>query len=340
MTRLKKRIRIDTMRTEVRARKGQIGRYIYLGLLALVLLSALNIIFGDLFFLQSPGLVMRDSVVVATEYSGRIVELPVKEGDIVKKGDLMVRMESQDVAQKIADIRYKAFDAQKNLSDLESRATLLAATQGPARARSSQLQQTLQNFKNLKESGLLSSNQMTGAVNNAYQSLSDTKSIEAETNAIQSSIPMLQRSMRETVNALEDLERIYNKGKLLSGVDGVIANLRTAPGAVVSPGQAMMEIYHNKSYVVAQIPAGTLYQIDVGDAIQVKIGISSYSGVVSKIYPVASELPAEFQKTFQPKDRRQLIRVDFTGEAQDIPLFTKVEISRPWLGLSASVAVP
>ena len=340
MRRLKKRTRIDTMRTEVRVRKGQIGRYIYLALLSLVLLTALNVAVGDLFFLQSPGLLMRDSVVVATEYSGRIVELPVKEGDFVKKGDLVVRMQSQDVAQKIADIRYKSFDAQKNLSDMESRASLLAATQGPARARSSQLQQTLQNFKGLKENGLLSSMQMTGAVNNAYQGLSDAKSIEAETTAIQGSIPMLQKSMRETVSALEDLERIYNNGRLLSGVEGVVANLRTAPGAVVSPGQAMMEIYHGKPYVLAQIPTGTLYRIDVGDQIRVKIGISSRNGVVSKIYPVAAELPAEFQKSFQPRDRRQLVRVDFTGDDGNIPLFTKVEISRAWLGLTGSVAVP
>lgn len=335
MRRLKKRTRIDTMRTEVRARKGQVGKYIYLTLLGCVILAALNLMFGEMVFLQSPGLVMKDAVVVATEYSGRIIDLPFKEGDSIKRGDLVARIQSQEVAQQIADLRYKSFDAQKKLSDMQARATMLAATQGPAQSRSSQMQQTLRNFRDLKESGLLSSMQMTGAVNNAYQGLSDVKAIEAESSAIRSSIPVLQKSMDETVGSLDELERIYNDGRLTSGVDGVIANMHVAPGTVVSPGQNMMEIYHGPSFVLAQIPTGTLYHLDIGDSITVKSGILTRKGVISKIYAVASELPAEFQKTFQPKDRRQLIRIDLedNGKQEAIPLFSKVSISRPWFGL-------
>lgn len=337
MRRLKKRTRIDTMRTEVRARKGQVGKYIYLSLLGLVVLSALNLMVGEMFFLQSPGLVMKDVVVVATEYSGRVTELPFKEGDNVKKGDLVARIQSQDVAQQIADMRYKAFDAQKKLSDMQARSSMLAATQGPARARSSQLQQTLRNFRNLKESGLLSSMQMTGAVNNAYDGLSDVEAIEAESAAIAQSVPILEKGMQETVSSLDELERIYNDGRLVSGVEGVIANMRAAPGTVIKPSEPLMELYHGPAYVIAQIPTGTLYTIDVGDTVSIKSGILHRKGTVSRIYKVASELPAEFQKALQPKDRRQLIRIDLVtdGTETEIPLFTKVEVSRPWFGMIA-----
>ena len=47
--------------------------------------------------------------------------------------------------------------------------------------------------------------------------------------------------------------------------------------------------------------------------------------------PLSTRLPEEFQKTFRPRERSQIIRIDFDPGVRPPPTYTKVRISAPGL---------
>jgi len=70
-----------------------------------------------------------------------------------------------------------------------------------------------------------------------------------------------------------------------------------------------------------------------GTAVSLTHTLGSSSGVVTRIEPVAAALPREFQRTFVPVERQQVMRVEFDENEVVPPLFTKVQ-------LRSAVALP
>ena len=83
------------------------------------------------------------------------------------------------------------------------------------------------------------------------------------------------------------------------------------------------------------IEPGALYEIKLGQRIKIIYGFEVTYGQITKIQPVSSTLPSEFQRTFRPKDRSTVIRIDLDKDAHVPPTFTKVSVtsvnSWPWL---------
>jgi hypothetical protein len=49
-------------------------------------------------------------------------------------------------------------------------------------------------------------------------------------------------------------------------------------------------------------------------------------GTIARVEPFAAALPREFQRSFIPVERQQVIRVEFAPGAEIPPLFTKVQL--------------
>ena len=81
---------------------------------------------GDLIELvQAPGEIQpRNKVSISARVSARIIELPFKEGAMVKKGDLVVKLDSTDLQAGLrsTEARYAAQKAQITVSQARMRA--------------------------------------------------------------------------------------------------------------------------------------------------------------------------------------------------------------------------
>lgn len=63
-----------------------------------------------------------------------------------------------------------------------------------------------------------------------------------------------------------------------------------------------------------------------GDEVQIKAGLQTLRGTITRVEPVAAALPREFQRSFAPVETQQLIRVEFAPGEAPPPLFTKVNL--------------
>src|SRR5690606_32333163 len=106
-----------------------------------------------------------------------------------------------------------------------------------------------------------------------------------------------------------------------------VGYLHVAQGSVVQPGEPLMELFTGDSYILAYVPEGALYSLQPGDPIKIKVGLNTYFGKVGRLYPVAGQLPEEFQNTFQPVSRAQIVRVEFDPGQGRPALFAKTKLS-------------
>ncbi len=104
---LRKRERPDTLTTEPRPAAQTIGRAVYIAFLVVFLTFILNYFWGDYLIFRSDGLVMRDQSTVASPYIVQVDSIYVSEGQVVEKGQLLVKLLSVEILGHLADLSSK-----------------------------------------------------------------------------------------------------------------------------------------------------------------------------------------------------------------------------------------
>ena len=134
---LKKRLRPDNIPSEQRVMRGRTGRTIYLLLLSVFGLTVINYMFGDYVLLEADGLVLRDQHVVATTYVARVDGVDVTEGQAVEAGNPLVKLQSTEILERLADLSTKRADARRQGNRLQGqgrkRCTVAAVGRAPRR---------------------------------------------------------------------------------------------------------------------------------------------------------------------------------------------------------------
>jgi len=150
-------------------------------------------------------------VVIAPEVSGEIIDLPVKEGQPVKKGDLLVRIKQDNyLAQKrSADAIYQSALAGKNLAQ--------------ANLRKAELE--FKRYKDLFETKLVSDSQFLEA-----QTTFEVAKATHETSCHQT-----DQAKAALARAQDDLD----KTTIVAPIDGLVTRLKSQKGERVV-GTAMM----------------------------------------------------------------------------------------------------
>lgn len=181
-------------------------------------------------------------VVINPEVSGEIVELPVREGQAVKKGDLLVR------------IRPDPYQASRNSAEASYRSSL--ANVELARAELEKAKIEFARFSQLSEAKLISESEF----------LSAKTSLDVAQARFETSRHQADQTKAGLARADEDL----TKTTIVAPIDGTVTNLRSERGERVV-GTAMMA--GTEIMTVADLNEMEA-RIDVGeiDVVLVKIG--------------------------------------------------------------------
>ncbi|HCI46311.1 MAG TPA: hypothetical protein DFI00_03355 [Rhodospirillaceae bacterium] len=332
MHRIKPRTRVDNLVSEKRKPKKSYGRIIYLGLLAVIVLAIADLAFGHLVYLDADGQVMQRNYDVATEHRGTVTDLLVEEGSAVQAGQLIAVVRSRDVLEQVATLRARKLEMERDLNDMVARREFLLATRDAANERAKILQDTLNTTRAARAKGLVRSERMSEAVDEAFKGMQEAQKVIADASVIDETIRLMTVSLAELDSTLIQLEEAYNEGRIYAAEDGLVANLDVVEGAVVEPGDSLMKLYYDERFVLAQVPTGTAYDLEPGEEVAIKSGVETFDGRITRVYPVASRLAEEFQRSFEPTHRRQLVRIEFMDQAPNLPLFTTVQITSTALG--------
>ncbi len=330
--RLKKRPRLDALDNEIRARKGSFGRWLYLGAITFFVLWLGDLFAGDLLYFKADGLVVRDRVVVATQFPASVEAVEVAEGDELINGDVVIQLRSQSVEENLAELSSDLAQLMTRSADMRVRASVIEAIEPVVDKNLSAAQSNRANAEASRTRSMFTVADRARLFEQELSSVQTKAQIAAERRAIANDLPTIEAAVKRADSALQRLAETYADGELQAPTDGVVGYLHVSPGSVVRAGEPLLEVFHGKPYVLASIPEGALYSLEPGDRVTVRLGFDRYAGHVAKIYPVTAELPPEFEDRFDQNKRAPMARIEFEPEHEAYPtLFARTEISgRGW----------
>lgn len=325
--RLKKRPRVDALANEVRARKGALGRWLYLGAIAAFVIWLGDLFAGELVYFKADGLVLRDRVVIATQYPASIENVQVAEGDELSKGSSLITVRSQSVEETLAELSSELAILLTRAADMRVRAEVIEAIEPVVRKNLTSAKAARASAENRETRGLFTVTQRADLFEQELASVRASAEIRAESSAIAADLPTIEAAVKRAENALSRLTENYADGALTAPTQGVVGYLHVAPGSVVRAGEPIMEIFHGDPFVLAFVPEGALYQLKAGDEVNVRLGFDQHDGVIERIYPVTAELPPEFADRFNQQRRAPLARIRLAPSDTPPTLFARTRVT-------------
>lgn len=203
-------------------------------------------------------------VVITPEVTGEIIELPVKEGDRVKKGQLLIRIKGD---------QYKAQKERLEASLQSANANL--------KIRDAELKRIESEFKRIRE---LHDKKL---VSDAELETMQTNYLSAKAS-YESALAMITQSEAQLREVLE----ILYKTTIYSPLDGVITNLKVEVGERVlgsnfTQGTELMTVSDlNNIEAVVEVDENDVVLVSLGDTAEVKVDAirdKPIKGIVTQI---------------------------------------------------------
>jgi HlyD family secretion protein len=294
---------------------------------------------GDLTELvQAPGEIQpRTKVSISARVSARITELPFKEGDTVKKGDVVVKLDSTDLQAGLrsTEARYAAEKAQITVSQARMR-----AQQAQVAASEAQLREAQRDLKRQNE--LLATHDVAQSiVDTAQRHLDETQamldsakqSLEAEQANLEVMKFNLDAAEAEIMRARDNLS--YTT--ITSPIDGMITKLNAKEGELVvtgtmnNAGTVLLEIGDfSEMLLAARVDEANIATVKVGQKARIHTqayGDRVFDGIVETVALAQSGgAAAQLSGSSSGRYFKVEVRVDSGGERLFAGLTSDVDI--------------
>jgi multidrug resistance efflux pump len=292
-----------------RSSSGKLGRLTYLALVVLFLGSLAYYLIGGMVVLSIDGTVLKDRYSVGASYPGKVVDVYVKEGDRVEVGTPLLRLESFEMVQELANFALRDSDLSIREGQLSGKLTAFEAVSPLAVRTARETMMTASQFDTVMSKGIVSSLSKDDALRNSLLAAERVAQMQSEKLSTENELKLLRQSRTIFREAIDKLNGIYDDGYLRAGVPGIVGAKVPIPGQIMKFGDELMQINGGRSYILAYLPDDYLFGISEGMPVNVKGGALAARGRIDAILTVADALPAEFQNMFRPRDRSRLARI-------------------------------
>ena len=297
--------------------------------------------------------VYADTIQVTPEVSGRIIDLPVRDNQAVKQGDILLRIDPRPFEETLAKARAGliALDKEIDLAQREVNAQQFTADAAEASLKhaNAALRQALSTYKRLEplqKPGFASAEQVDQArtalrlaESQQSQALYASKSAAAAVSSVEALVA--QKEVLEAEIALAELQLEWATVK--APFDGRVIGLRTTTGQYAAAGHAIFTLADTQTwYVVANFRETDLEGMAPGDHARVYLMSDTsrkFAAVVDSLGFGVQPDDENFTASGLPAVKRA---INWVRIAQRFPVKFQVEAPDPALfrvGASAVVLV-
>lgn len=263
-----------------RNKKAAIGS----GLIVVALLSA-----GLFWWVKYAGVVSTDDarvkgtiVSVSSRVSARVEQMLVKEGDQVQAGQVIAKLESQELEVQVAQAKANFTAAQAKLAGLKAGNRPQQVAQAVAAANSAEAtldnaQKVYERTKTLYYQGALSAQQMDAAqaalevAQAQYAAANQSASLAAE-GTRQEDIEAAEAQVEQAAAVLKNAQLQLDNATIVAPISGVVALKSVNIGESVTVGQPIYNIVDVKDiWVAANIDETYVGKVRVGQNVEFTI---------------------------------------------------------------------
>jgi HlyD family secretion protein len=281
--------------------------------------------------IEATGNVEMTEVTVSSKVAGRVEQLRVDEGQKVKKGDLLLRLDHDDLETQItaaqanltvANLRNQQLTCASKLAGQNRRSShslkaaqieLAVNNKNAAKASYEKAVKDLQRMTRLYQEQVVSKAEYDQAVTARDTTQAQYRACEnqvtlaqnaAETDDIFLAGRQAEAQLKQAETNLVMLQIKLKNARIVAPVSGVVANKLTELGEVVSQGTPLLVILDNaRPWVKVYLPLVAAEKVSLGQKVLIAIDAFPEQKFCGKIFFIAVE--AEFTpKNYQSQDER------------------------------------
>lgn len=266
---------------------------------------------------------------LASKVAGRVAEVRVREGDRVKAGDVLVRLDLGETAIAVERDRQGLDSAQARYEDLAagSRQPEIAAAQADVADKRGQHELAKKELE--RQTALLG--KKIGSQQDYDRARADFNRTGAGLEASQERLKLAVEGSRkfQTEQARHDVDRarsvlkqsetVAGEAEIRAPADGIVVHRIAEPGLLLSPSQPALTLaFADRLYVRAFIPEPQLGRVRQG--MPATVTVDAFPG---KTFPAhVTEISPDAE--FTPK------AVETKSERVNLVYATKVDLDRGW----------
>ena len=268
-------------------------------LIALIVLGILYYLHARHFESTDDAFIDGRPVSVSAEVTANITEVPVTDNQIVKAGDLLVRLDQRNYTAAVDQAQAQIDQAQASYEDYEAQISSQKSLVRQAEKQTAEAQANLefsqnenQRYQDLAKTGF-------GTVQRAQQAASDLlakqaavaaavanqASVQKQISAIQAQQRNAEAQIEQAKAQKETADANLSRTLIHATVDGRVTRLTGAAGFVAASGQVLMVIVPLDVWVTANFKETQLADMRIGQPVDIEIDAygRTYPGKINSI---------------------------------------------------------
>lgn len=234
-------------------------------------------------FLSVSGLIEPKEIVrVFAKTVGQVKEILVEEGTKVNKGDILARLDDEQIRLQVAQARANLDAAQASLAKIKAGARPQEISQAEAAVRQAEinlksLEENYQRMQKLFSEGAVSEQQYIQAKNQfeiaqaQYQAAYESYKLVTE-GASPEDIRAVEAQVRQAQSALELAQSQMNNTIIKAPIDGIVTALSIKTGEIVSQALPLLSIMDNSElYIKTGVSEKDIATVQVGQKAEIYI---------------------------------------------------------------------
>lgn len=262
-----------------------------------------DVIVGDIAeYVEELGTVtMRNRINVYSPISGRVAEVLVDIGDEVEEGDVLVKLDGEQLSRQIAELDAQRSailaeynEATKPLNDITKEKLELDILELTKRIEAAE--ETVSYNEFLLQIGAISNEEYKTAVKNLDSENRNLEKLELDLELLnepvsENIISGYQAQLKQLDIKRQGLVKTGKDFTVSSGLTGKVLQKSIEKGSYLQPGMHIMEVGNlDELYIESDILVGDISDVKEGSEVKISnkdLGIIDLEGIVKKIHPNA-----------------------------------------------------
>ncbi len=286
-------------------------------------------------------------VKISSDVSGEIVELFVQEGDSVKAGQPLARIDPEAYASSVER-------GQASLDNTRAQLAVSKSSVKNAEAQKAQIEAQLENArlifqrnKKLFEDGVIAQQELESSQTNLQALEANLRAADASIESGRESVRAAEYSVKSMQASLKELRTNLNRTSISAPTSGVVSMLNVEEGervvgTIQMTGTEMMRISNFSSMEVrVEVSENDILRVDIGDNVDIELDAyvgRTFKGKVSEIANSAANAAMASARLTTEQVTNFIVKIRVDPESySDLINPNKIFPLRP--GMSASVDI-
>ena len=235
---------------------------------------------------------------VAANLMGRILSIPVSEGDHVQKGQMLVQIDNRDAQAQLQKAEAALKEAQASLTEIDNSVMTANAAVKTAEANKQMAEITFGRYKELYQRKSVSGQEFDDVSSKLKVATSELERAKGSVRTIESKRSQINARIEQAKADIANAKVYAGYASIVSPVSGVVVKKLAESGAIASPGVPLLSIEDNSQYrLEAAVEESRSKLVRLGGRVDVHIdalGDGVFSGTVADILPSADTSSRSF----------------------------------------------